>query len=865
MAKPFKINIKNEQLAGAIDLTGIKKKLAGKGKEPEKAKAKEPKNAPKAKVKEKETPSEEELELKAKEPPKVKARSRSVFAEPTKEKEVLPPEEAPIEEPEEAPEEILKEEPELTPEEEPVKTEESVEKKPDQEVPIQEKPLQEKPAKEKLAKEKPKTIPVLPTKEKLGPTGRHIRDLIPAKPKREPAAKPPAARPKTDTPSTTKEAPGAHKGKGPKARDFRDLKPTPRRVQPPGQFDARDRQGLRARDDDGGGQWRRRRASRSMKPKGEEIPVVRPTSLKIRLPLQIKDLASEMKLKASELISKLFLQGIVVTLNDVLDDETTVQLLGQDFGCEIEIDTTEEERIRITDQSIKDEINASNSDDLQQRPPVIAFMGHVDHGKTSLIDRIRKSSLVSQEAGAITQHIGAFTCQTPVGDITILDTPGHEAFTEMRARGADVTDIVVLVVAGDEGMKTQTQEAIQHAKAAGVTIIVAINKSDKPNFNTETVYRQLSEEELLPEPWGGQIITVNTSATTGEGIDQLLEMLALQSEVLELNANPKMRARGRVLESEMHKGLGAVTTVLVQNGTLSKGDALVFNTHYGRIRTMRDEFDTDLDKAGPSMAVEITGLSGLPKAGDEFIVVSSEKEAQNIAEVRQQELKSKLHATPMRNLESLFSEAKEGEKKVLNVILRADVQGSLEALKVALMKIESDKVDLNIIFSGVGEISESDVQLGAASKGVIIGFHNSIEQHAEQLVKELGVTVNLHDVIYHAIDDVKRLMTGQLDKLAQEEERGQATVLQTFKASQIGIIAGCMVNSGTISRNHKARLKRGHEVLFDGTLASLKRVKEDVKEVKKGFECGIVLNGFNDIQPEDIIETYEIIYIDQEL
>jgi translation initiation factor IF-2 len=503
---------------------------------------------------------------------------------------------------------------------------------------------------------------------------------------------------------------------------------------------------------------------------------------------------------------------------------------------------------------------------LKLRPPVVAFMGHVDHGKTSLIDYIRKSNRASGEAGAITQHIGAFRCSTPIGDIAILDTPGHEAFSSMRARGADVTDIVVLVVAGDEGLKQQTIEAIQHAKAAGVIIVVAINKSDKPNYNPETVYRQLAEQDLLPETWGGQIITVNCSAVTGEGIPQLLEMLALQAEVLELRANPNTRARGTVLESEMHKGMGAVTTVLVQNGTLRRGDAIVFNQFWGRVKTMHDEFRRELQEAGPSTPVEITGLSGLPEAGQEFIVVKNEKEAREISEVRSEGLRQsnlliqQKKKIPMENLLQAPT-----TKKFLHLILRADVQGSLEALKTALLKIKTEKVTVEIVSAGVGEISESDIQLAAASKAVIIGFHTGIESHAEPLIKQLGIQVKLHNIIYHAVDDIKIVMAGLLDKIAIETEKGKALVKTTFKSSHTGIIAGCQVSEGSIHRNNHVRLRRGTEVVWKGTISSLKRVKEDVREVQKGLECGIILNNYTDILENDVIEAYEITYIAQEL
>ncbi len=652
-------------------------------------------------------------------------------------------------------------------------------------------------------------------------------------------------------------------GKASKFKEFRDIKPT-RRVEQGRAFDARDRHGFRDSDEE----FSRHRKKRSAKHKIlHEDVTIRPTQLKVRIPITIKDLAAAMKLKASELIAKLFLHGVIVTINTPLEDETTIQLLGQELGCELTIDTTVEKRLRITEQTIPEEIASVPEDQLVTRAPVVAFMGHVDHGKTSLIDAIRKSNRAAGEAGAITQHIGAFRCHTTVGDIAILDTPGHEAFSAMRERGAEVTDIIVLVVAGDEGIRQQTLEAIKHAKEANATIVVAINKSDKPNFNQENVYRQLADQELLPEAWGGQTITVNCSATTGQGIQQLLEMLALQAEVLELKANPGTRARGTVLESEMHKGLGAVATVLVQNGTLRLGDALVCDQLYGRVKTMHDEFRRDLKEAGPSTPVEITGLSGIPVAGQEFIVVKNEREAREIAEARQQGVQQKnLQISSKISLESVFQKASENvQKKIFPILIRADVQGSLEALKVALQKIKSDKIDLNIIYTGVGEVSESDVQLAAASKAVIIGFHTQIESHGEMLVKQIGIQVRMHDIIYHAIDDVKGLMAAALDKIPLEIEKGKAEVKATFKSSHHGVIAGCQVSEGTVNRNHYIRLKRNDEVIWKGPIGSLKRVKEDVREVQKGFECGILLNGFNDFQVGDILESYEITYISQEL
>lgn len=903
MAKNLKLNIKNTQIAQAINLGNLKGKLAGKKSAETKEKAAEPAKA--AKLESAEPPKEEKEEA-----PRIRARSKSAFAEPaptseTKEKTAAIEEEA-QDKPDDS---ILEAKPEIDIQESKIKEnlprkktseelrrdvfgddfEQSVQTPPTPTLEIKEEKKPSPPI-DQIPDIKPRQ-PYIQPKEapayvKLGPTGRHISDLLPPKPapKKPDAPSEEPSQAKASEKLSPEEAARKEKNKGkPKGREreivpgspedeaekkgklakfkeFRDIKPT-KRVEPTRTFDARDRHGLRDSEEEQ--HWRKKRTFKQSRMEEETI---RPTSLKIRIPISIKDLASEMKLKASQLISKLFLQGVTVTLNDLLEDETTIQLLGHEFGCEITIDTSEEERIRITDKTIKDEIQNTDPSKLIIRPPVVAFMGHVDHGKTSLIDAIRKSNRAAGEAGAITQHIGAFRCVTPVGDIAFLDTPGHEAFSAMRARGADVTDIVVLVVAGDEGMRQQTIEALQHAKAANVTIVVAINKSDKPNFNAETVYRQLSENELLPESWGGQTITVNCSAVTGEGIQQLLEMLAIQAEVLELKADTTARARGTVLESEMHKGMGAVATVLVQNGTLKRGDAVVFGQLWGRIKTMHDEHNRELLEAGPSTPVEITGLSGLPEAGQEFIVVKNEKEAREISEARLLGMKQfNLLQTKKLSMENLFQQAADSNKKILNLVLRADVQGSLEALKAALLKIESAKAELNIIFAGVGEVSESDVQLAAASKAVVIGFHTQLESHAEALVKQLGVQVRLHDIIYHAIDDVKVLLGGLLDKIVQETDKGAAEVKAIFKSSHYGTIAGCQVTEGTIHRNHSIRLKRNDEVIWTGSISSLKRVKEDVREVAKGLECGIVLNNSPEIQVGDILESYEITYMTQEL
>lgn len=991
MAKNLKINIKNAQIAGAINLGSLKNKLAkAKEEEPKEdvAAQTQPSGTAKEKAPAKETkrPSSAATPTPApslEEPPpqRIKARSRSAFAEgaipeakkavPTQEPQTSAEEEHSLSRnglkkgktSEELRHEIFKEE--IAEQEELKKADDSKSKAkaflqekgdavetvaptaqpfssvnpapkaaepppmpslPDfrvaetksapkeerRERPFTERPVlrdhprDQRPPRPDFRTPDPRRIEPAQPYVKLGPTGRHMRDLVPPKPAPRPErppgersndrpgySRPPyqgqQGRPSSPRPMTAEEAENANakarlRGRDPAApaptkeeeaaaeakkgpnkpakfKEFKDIKPQ-RKVGDNRGFDGRDRQGLRETDDDQ--PWKKKRGMK-MRALPEDT-TIRPTVLKVRLPIAIKDLAVEMKLKSSQLVQKLFMQGIVATLNDFLEDETTIQLLGQEFGCGITIDTSEEERLRITDKSIKEEVTASPEDQLIIRPPVVAFMGHVDHGKTSLIDAIRASNRAAGEAGAITQHIGAFRCTTAVGDIAILDTPGHEAFSAMRARGADVTDIVVLVIAGDEGIRLQTIEAINHARQAGVTIVVALNKSDKPNFNPETVYRQLAEQELLPEAWGGTTITVNCSAVTGAGIPQLLEMLALQAEVLELRSNPSMRARGSVLESEMHKGMGSVATVLVQNGTLRIGDPLVFDELWGRVKTMRDEYGKELAEAGPSTPVEITGLSGLPEAGQEFIVVKSEKEAREIAEDRRQGLRqSNLMLKKKISMENLLQQSQAPAKKVLNILLRADVQGSLEALKTTLEKIKSEKAEINIIFAGVGEIGESDVQLAAASKAVILGFHTAVESHADSMIKQLGVQVYLHDIIYHASDEVKQLMVNLLDKIAIETDKGKALVKATFKSSQVGIIAGCQVTEGSIVRNNQVRLIRNGEQIWKGGISSLKRIKEDVREVQKGFECGILLNGFNDTQEGDIIEAYEITYITQEL
>ncbi len=748
--------------------------------------------------------------------------------------------------------------------------------------PHQEKPIEEKPAPSLQVNKVPESK-VAKVEESLFKPEADIEPVVHSKPKADQPQHHQTSHSKEDEPTVIKEV---HKNesieepryekKASKAieepvdespkklpnKEFKEQKAV-KKPQLERSFDSRDRLGLRA---DEGDAWKRKKSFK-FKPAVKEEQIIRPTSLKVALPITIKDLAAEMKYKVSDIIAKLFKQGIIVKINDMIDDETLAQLIGLEFGCDIQIDYSEKQRLNITDQTIRQEIEKSDPASLKTRAPVVAFMGHVDHGKTSLIDAIRKSNVAATESGAITQHIGAFRCKTDGGEITILDTPGHEAFSAMRTRGATLTDIVVIVIAGDEGIKAQTDEAINQAKSANVPIIVALNKCDKSNFRPEEVYRQLSERELLPEAWGGGVITVNCSATTKAGLKELLEMILLQAEILELKANPNSRGRGTVIESEIQKGLGATATLLVQNGSLKLGDALIIDHVYGRVKTMHDEHGKSIQEAKPSFPVRITGLSELPIAGHEFIVVGSEKEARKLTEDRIAGKRREIFNQPSsQGLEGLMQRnAERQERKILNVIIKADVQGSMEAIRNSLGKIKSQKAELNVIYAEVGEISESDIQRASTANAVIIGFHTSVESHADTLIRELQVQVYNFEVIYHLVDKVKSLMTDLLDKIKVETQVGSALVQATFKSSHLGIIAGCLVSEGSIKRSNMVKVVRNKEVVWQGDIASLKRVQEDVREVAKGLECGILLNHYNHVQPGDHIQSYEVTYIKQEL
>ncbi len=575
--------------------------------------------------------------------------------------------------------------------------------------------------------------------------------------------------------------------------------------------------------------------------------------------IQVSDLAKRMGVKVADVIVKLMGLGVMATANQTLDYDTAA-LVASEFGYEVEKKAVAEDLIKVEEET-------AGSGELEQRPPVVTVMGHVDHGKTSLLDAIRQSDVAAKEAGGITQHIGAYQVQLPSGNVvTFLDTPGHEAFTAMRSRGAQVTDIVILVVAADDGVMAQTKEAIDHARAAGVPIIVAINKIDKPGANPDRVKQELAELDLIPEDWGGDTIFVNVSAKKKIGIDELMEMLWLQAEILELKADPNKPARGHVIESKLDKGRGPVATVLVSEGTLHVGDAIVCGMHYGKVRAMINDKGQRVDSAGPSTPVEVQGLSGLPEAGNEFVVLKDEKQAREVAEYRQRKAReAELAKASKVSLESIFEKLQEAEVKELNLLIKADVQGSLEALSDALTKLSTKDVRVNIVRGSIGAITESDVLLASASNAIIIGFNVRPTSSAKSLAEQEHVDIRYYDVIYNAIDEVKAAMVGMLEPEYREKVLGKAEVRETFRVSKVGTVAGCYVLEGTIPRNANARLLRDNVVIYTGKIASLKRFKEDVREVQAGYECGIGLEKFNDIKVGDIIEAYEMEEVRPEL
>ena len=591
-------------------------------------------------------------------------------------------------------------------------------------------------------------------------------------------------------------------------------------------------------------------------PKKEEAKVEDIKTITLPETLTIRELADKMKLQPSVIVKKLFLKGQIVTLNQEIDYDQA-----EEIAMEFDVLCEKEEKVDVIAELLKED--EENEADMVPRPPVVCVMGHVDHGKTSLLDAIRQTNVTAREAGGITQHIGASVIEINGRQITFLDTPGHEAFTAMRMRGAQSTDIAILVVAADDGVMPQTVEAINHAKAAGVEIIVAINKIDKPSANVDKVKQELAEYELIPEDWGGSTIFVPVSAHTKEGITDLLEMILLSADVLELKANPNRKGRGLVIEAELDKGKGPVATVLVQKGTLHVGETIAAGACYGKIRAMMDDKGRRVKEAGPSMPVEILGLNDVPNAGEVFVATENEKEARSFAETFISEGKNKLieETKSKLSLDDLFSQIKAGNVKELPIIVKADVQGSVEAVKQSLVKLSNDEVVVKVIHGGVGAINESDVSLASASNAIIIGFNIRPDATAKSIAEREKVDIRLYKVIYQAIEDVEAAMKGMLDPVFEEKVIGHAVIRQIFKASGVGTIAGSYVLDGKFQRGCSCRIRREGEQIFDGALASLKRFKDDVKEVNAGYECGLVFEKFNDLKEDDEIEAYIMVEV----
>jgi translation initiation factor IF-2 len=595
--------------------------------------------------------------------------------------------------------------------------------------------------------------------------------------------------------------------------------------------------------------------------KGKQTEITVPKAIKRRIKIQefvtVAELAKAMGTKAAELIKRLMSQGYTGSINQPIDFETA-SVVADDFGFELELDSFKEADLIAQTED--------RPEDLQLRPPVVTIMGHVDHGKTLLLDYIRKSNIIGRESGGITQHIGAYYVGTEGGDIVFLDTPGHEAFTAMRARGAKVTDIIILVVAADDGVMPQTKEAINHARAADVPIVVAINKIDKPDADPEKVKQDLAAVGIATEDWGGETVFEHISAKTGEGVDDLLSLILLQSEVLELKANPNKSASGSVIEAKLDKSKGSVATVLIKNGKLGPGDHFICGEYYGRVRAMLNHRGKKMVSAGPSMPVEIYGMSGVPMAGDEFIVVQDEKTAKQVAEYRKERSKKQgIARRDIVSLDDLFERIKEGGVKELNIILKADVQGSLEALSDLLIKQSTEEVKLEIIHGATGGITESDVMLASASGAIIIGFNVRANPRVFEIAEKEKVDIRYYDVIYNAVKDIRLAMTGLLEPVYEEHFVGRAYIKDIFHVPKVGAVAGCHVSDGYIKRNASVRLLRDDVVVFDGKISSLRRFKDDVKEVQSGYECGIGLENYDDIKPGDIFEVYQMEEVEAEL
>ncbi|KGF26325.1 MULTISPECIES: translation initiation factor IF-2 [Staphylococcus] len=598
------------------------------------------------------------------------------------------------------------------------------------------------------------------------------------------------------------------------------------------------------------------KGNKNNKPAAE--PKEMPSKITYEEGITVGELADKLNIESSGIIKKLFLLGIVANINQALDEET-LELIADDYGVELE------KEVVVNEEDLSIYFDEEEVDpDAIERPAVVTIMGHVDHGKTTLLDSIRHTKVTAGEAGGITQHIGAYQIENAGKKITFLDTPGHAAFTTMRARGAQVTDITILVVAADDGVMPQTIEAINHAKEANVPTIVAVNKIDKPTANPDRVMQELTEYGLIPEDWGGETIFVPLSALSGEGIDDLLEMIGLVAEVQELKANPDKQAVGTVIEAELDKSRGPAASLLVQNGTLNVGDSIVVGNTYGRIRAMVNDLGQRIKSAGPSTPVEITGINDVPLAGDRFVIFKDEKQARRIGEARHEaSVIQQRQESKNVSLDNLFEQMKQGEMKDLNVIIKGDVQGSVEALAASLMKIDVEGVNVRIIHTAVGAINESDVTLANASNGIIIGFNVRPDAGAKRAAEAENVDMRLHRVIYNVIEEIESAMKGLLDPEFEEQVIGQAEVRQTFKVSKVGTIAGSYVTEGKITRNAGVRIIRDGIVLFEGELDTLKRFKDDAKEVAQGYECGITIEKFNDIKEGDIIEAFEMVEIER--
>lgn len=722
---------------------------------------------------------------------------------------------------------------------------------------VEAKPEKARPAKKARVKKKPKTKKEQPAKIIKMPEVEPAVDIIPQE---EPAA---PAKAKTKPAAHLKlvpkeERPAAAKGKVKKKdkkspvkfeeeKEFFKKKITFRKKEVLDKSDLYDEKALRSRKG-------RRQRKGKVAIKGDKTLITTPKAIKRRIKIDeaivVSDLAKRMGVKAGKVIRELMALGVMATLNQAIDFETAV-VVASEFDFEAERVSFEEDTVIRPEKD--------DPEKLKPRPPVVTIMGHVDHGKTSLLDAIRQTNVIDGETGGITQHIGAYNVTLKKGQIVFLDTPGHEAFTAMRARGAEITDLVVLVVAADDGVMPQTLEAINHARAAGVPIMVAVNKIDKPEADPERVKRQLAELGLSPEEWGGDTVLVNVSAKQEKGIEELLEMILLQAEVLELKANPDKLALGHVIEAKLDPGRGPVATVLVQEGTLHAGDAVICGLYHGKIRAMLDDRGKRFDSAGPSMPVEIQGLSGVPMAGDDFMVLADEKVAKQVSLHRAQKQRvSELAQSSRLTLDKYYEQMEGALVKDLNLIIRADVQGSIEALTEAVQKIASTEVKVNIVHSATGAMSESDIMLAMVSNAIVIGFNVRPNPKVRDLATEQDVDIRFYDVIYNVVNDIKGAVAGLMEPTYKEHLVGRAEVRQIFNIPKVGTIGGCYVTEGKIERGQPVRLLREGVVVYNGKIASVRRFKDDVKEVQSGFECGIGIENYNDVKVDDVIECYEI-------